>query len=117
VHPLEPRAVDLEFLPEGAWQFAINPSTLAFANTPPPSGVLPSPIYDTGLPPFTLTVSACPIDWPVAGDMFAEPPPENPTCLGAFRNITLWPFGVRHVVLFISGRANCDVPLGGEIAH
>ncbi|KAJ7876089.1 hypothetical protein B0H14DRAFT_2714547 [Mycena olivaceomarginata] len=93
VHPLEPRAVDLEFLPEGAWQFAINPSTLAFANTPPPSGVLPSPIYDAGLPPFTLTVSACPIDWPVAGDMFAEPPPENPTCLGAFRNITLWPFG------------------------
>ncbi|KAJ7504069.1 hypothetical protein B0H11DRAFT_1710353, partial [Mycena galericulata] len=43
--------------------------------------------------PLTLTVSACPIDWPVDGDMFAAPPPENPACLGAFRNITLWPFG------------------------
>ncbi|KAJ6497537.1 hypothetical protein C8R45DRAFT_983301 [Mycena sanguinolenta] len=93
VHPLEPRAVDLEFTPESAWQFAIDPSTLAFTNTPPPSGVLPSPIYDAGLPPFTLSVSACPIDWPIAGDMFAAPPPENPTCLSEFRNITLWPFG------------------------
>ncbi|KAJ7935218.1 hypothetical protein B0H13DRAFT_1700191 [Mycena leptocephala] len=95
VHPLEPRAVDMEFLPAAAdaWQFAIDPDTLAFTNTPPMSGVLPSPIYDAGLPPFTLSVSACPIDWPVAGDMFAAPPPENPTCLGAFQNITLWPFG------------------------
>ncbi|KAJ7270086.1 hypothetical protein B0H12DRAFT_824168 [Mycena haematopus] len=93
VHPLEPRAVDMEFTPQGAWQFAIDPSTLAFTNTPPPSGVLPSPIYDAGLPPFTLSVSACPIDWPIAGDMFAAQPPENPTCLGVFRNITLWPFG------------------------
>ncbi|KAJ7503065.1 hypothetical protein B0H11DRAFT_1987655 [Mycena galericulata] len=93
VHPLEPRAVDLEFTPSDAWQFAIDPATLAFTNTPPASGVLPSPIYDAGLPPFTLTVSACPIDWPVDGDMFAAPPPENPACLGAFRNITLWPFG------------------------
>lgn len=97
MHPLEPRAVDMEFLPAAAdaWQFAIDPDTLAFTNTPPMSGVLPSPIYDAGLPPFTLSVSACPIDWPVAGDMFAAPPPENPTCLGAFQNITLWPFGVR----------------------
>ncbi|KAJ7032795.1 hypothetical protein C8F04DRAFT_1106569 [Mycena alexandri] len=94
-HPLEPRAVDMEFLPAtaDAWQLAIDPSTLAFTNTPPASGVLPSPIYDAGLPPFTLSVSACPIDWPVAGDMFATPPPENPACLGAFRNVTLWPFG------------------------
>ncbi|KAJ7742166.1 hypothetical protein DFH07DRAFT_964682 [Mycena maculata] len=93
VHALEPRAVDLEFLPADAWQFAIDPATLAFSNTPPASGVLPSPIYDAGLPPCTMTVSACPIDWPVDGDMFAAPPPENPSCLGAFRNITLWPFG------------------------
>ncbi|KAJ7701985.1 hypothetical protein B0H16DRAFT_750843 [Mycena metata] len=98
-HPLEPRAVDMEFLPAGvdAWQLAIDPSTLAFTNTPPASGVLPSPIYDASLPPFTLSVSACPIDWPVAGDMFAAPPPENPACLGAFRNVTLWPFGASKI--------------------
>ncbi|KAJ6593366.1 hypothetical protein B0H19DRAFT_18636 [Mycena capillaripes] len=97
VHPLEPRAVDMEFLPAAAdaWQFAIDPATLTFTNTPPASGILPSPIYDAGLPPFTLSVSACPIDWPVDGDTFAAPPPENPSCMGAFRNITLWPFGVR----------------------
>ncbi|KAK7057653.1 phosphoribosyltransferase-like protein [Favolaschia claudopus] len=93
VHPQEPRAVDLEFIPEGAWQYAIDPATLSFINTPPSSGVLPSPIFDAGLPPFTLTVSACLIDWPLAGDMFAAPPPEKATCLSAFRNITLWPFG------------------------
>ncbi|KAJ7072743.1 hypothetical protein C8F01DRAFT_1105077 [Mycena amicta] len=93
VHPVEPRAVDLEFTPAEEWQYAIDPSTLAFSNTPPVSGVLPSPIYDAGLPPVTLSVAACLIDWHLAGDMFAAPPPENPTCLGAFHNITLWPFG------------------------
>ncbi|KAJ6589974.1 hypothetical protein DFH09DRAFT_1425522 [Mycena vulgaris] len=92
-HPLEPRAVDMEFLPAAAWQLAIDPATLAFAHAPPADGVLPSPIYDAGRPPVTLSVAACPIDWPVAGDMFAAPPPENPACLGAFHNITLWPFG------------------------
>ncbi|KAJ7189546.1 hypothetical protein GGX14DRAFT_547061 [Mycena pura] len=92
-HPLEPRAVDMQFMPAGAWQYAIDPATLAFNNKPPASGVLPSPIYDAGLPPVTIKVSACPIDWPVAGDTFAAPPPENAACLGRFRNITLWPFG------------------------
>ncbi|KAF7289348.1 hypothetical protein MIND_01396900 [Mycena indigotica] len=93
VHPAEPRAVDLEFTPADAWQYAIDPSTLAFVNNPPRSGMLPSPIFDSGLPPVTLSVSACRIDWPLAGDMFAAPPPQNPSCLGGMRNITLWPFG------------------------
>ncbi|KAF7296050.1 hypothetical protein MKEN_01420100 [Mycena kentingensis (nom. inval.)] len=93
VHPDEPRAVDLEFTPGRAWQYAIDPATLAFTNNAPASSILPSPIYDAGLPPVTLTVAACPIDWPLDGDMFAAPPPENPACLGEFRNITLWPFG------------------------
>nr|GAT56206.1 predicted protein [Mycena chlorophos] len=93
VHPAEPRAVDLEFTPADAWQYAIDPSTITYSNTPPASGVLPSPIYDAGLPPVTLSVAACPIDWPLDGDMFAAPPPENPTCVGSWRNIALWPFG------------------------
>ncbi|KAJ7655377.1 hypothetical protein B0H17DRAFT_1099127 [Mycena rosella] len=99
-HPLEPRAVDLELLPAewDAWQLAIDPSTLAFSNANANANAnahrtLPSPIFDAGRPPVTLTVAACPIDWPLAGDMFAAPPPEDPVCLGAFRNVTLWPFG------------------------
>ncbi|KAI0320993.1 hypothetical protein OF83DRAFT_1168834 [Amylostereum chailletii] len=90
----ESRAVDLQFEATGTWQYAIDPSTLQFHNEgSPASGTLPSPIFDTGLPPFTITATACQIDWDVAGDTFAASPPTNPTCTGAKTNITLWPFG------------------------
>jgi hypothetical protein len=102
VHPREPRAVDLEFLPAGAWEYAIDPNTLAF-HAASVAGGLPSPVFDKGKPPVTLSVSACPIDWPVAGDLFAGPPPENPVCLGAWRTLTLWPFGVGFFQFFVSG--------------
>ncbi|CAK5281695.1 unnamed protein product [Mycena citricolor] len=93
-HPLEPRAIDLEFLPSATWEYAIDPSTLEYSNVPPVDGLLPSPVYDKYMPPTTLSVQACPIDWPLDGDMFAAPPPEDPVCIGPFRKITLWPFGV-----------------------
>ena len=90
----QPLAVDLEFDATEAWQYAIDPSTLIFHGSTPAGGKLPSPVFDSGLPPFTITATACPIDWEVAGDTFASAPPTNPTCTGAARNITLWPFGV-----------------------
>ncbi|KAA1468402.1 hypothetical protein DENSPDRAFT_463211 [Dentipellis sp. KUC8613] len=87
------RAVDLQFEATSAWQYAIDTTSLQFVNDPPSSGALPSPVFDTGLPPFKITATACAIDWQVAGSTFASSPPENPSCSGSLTNITLWPFG------------------------
>ncbi|KAI0358002.1 hypothetical protein OH77DRAFT_1580683 [Trametes cingulata] len=89
----QPLAVDLEFDATAPWQYAIDPSSLTFHGGSPSGGKLPSPIFDSGLPPFTITATACPIDWSVAGDTFAAAPPVNPACTGPATNITLWPFG------------------------
>ncbi|KAF7762202.1 CAZyme family GH146 [Agaricus bisporus var. burnettii] len=87
----EPRAVDLEFDASGAWQFAIDPATLHFETTSPSS--LPSPIFDSGKSPLSMTVTACPIDWDIAGNTFAAPPPSNPACTGRNTTLTLTPLG------------------------
>ncbi|KAF5313805.1 hypothetical protein D9758_017919 [Tetrapyrgos nigripes] len=89
----EPRAVDLQFEATAAWQYAIDPSTLKFVNKPPSSGKLPSPVYDSNLPPLSITVTACPITWKTAGSTFASAPPTNPACTGAQKTITLTPYG------------------------
>ncbi|KIJ69295.1 hypothetical protein HYDPIDRAFT_79675 [Hydnomerulius pinastri MD-312] len=89
----QPLAVDLQFLPTEAWEYAIDTSTLTFHSNPPSSDDLPSPIFDYGLPPLTITATACPITWNLAGSNFVTSPPTNPTCIGAATNITLWPFG------------------------
>ncbi|PAV17963.1 hypothetical protein PNOK_0644900 [Pyrrhoderma noxium] len=38
-------------------------------------------------------VSACLIEWSIAGDTFASDPPENVSCTGNITQITLWPLG------------------------
>jgi hypothetical protein len=78
------------------WQYAIDPSTLAFHTSALVGGKLPSPVFDTGKPPVMVTALACPVAWDLAGDTFATSPPKNPACVGATRNITLWPYGVSH---------------------
>lgn len=88
-------AKDLEFDATAAWQYAIDPATLKFVNKPPASGVLPSPVFDSGLSPFTITATACPINWAIAGDTFVSSPPTAPNCTGAQTTITLSPYGVR----------------------
>ncbi|KAH8115214.1 hypothetical protein DFH11DRAFT_1726088 [Phellopilus nigrolimitatus] len=90
----EPRAIDVQFEATEAWQYAIDPSTLKFnAGTTPENGTLPSPIFNSGLPPYTITATACPIAWLEAGDTFAAVQPENVTCTGDAKQITLWPLG------------------------
>ncbi|KAF5343072.1 hypothetical protein D9758_011159 [Tetrapyrgos nigripes] len=89
----EPRAVDLQFEAIVSWQYAIDPSTVQFVNDPPSSGTLPSPVFDSNLPPLSIEVTACPIEWSVAGNTFASAPPENPACTGAQKTIRLTPFG------------------------
>ncbi|KAI0685304.1 hypothetical protein BC835DRAFT_1384885 [Cytidiella melzeri] len=88
----QPLAADLEFDATTAWQYAIDPSTLTF-HPGTATSKLPSPIFDSGLPPFTISVMACPIVWNEAGDTFAASPPSNPACTGAAKNITLSPYG------------------------
>ncbi|KAI9067980.1 hypothetical protein FKP32DRAFT_1672687 [Trametes sanguinea] len=90
----QPLAKDLEFDATVNWQLALgDPTTFVFNGGAPEGGNLPSPVFDSGLPPFTITAQACPIEWGVAGDTFAASPPENPECSGPVQNITLWPFG------------------------
>ncbi|KAJ7630349.1 hypothetical protein FB45DRAFT_1003492 [Roridomyces roridus] len=89
----QPLAVDLEFdvAPAADWQYAIDPSTLGFSSSEPES--LPSPIFDSGLTPLKITVTACLINWAIAAPTFAASPPTNPACVGSPKNITLTPFG------------------------
>ncbi|RPD76324.1 hypothetical protein L226DRAFT_533439 [Lentinus tigrinus ALCF2SS1-7] len=89
----QPLAVDLQFDATAAWQYAINPSTLTFHVGTPEGGKLPSPVFDSGLSPFTISVSACPINWALAGDTFTAAPPQSPACIGSPVNITLSPYG------------------------
>ncbi|KAI0028293.1 hypothetical protein K488DRAFT_58962 [Vararia minispora EC-137] len=89
----QPMAVDLQFEATAPWAYAIDPTKLTFHNTLPASGSLPSPVFDSGLSPLTITAVACPIDWPIAGSTFAAPPPVKPSCTGTAQNITLSPLG------------------------
>ncbi|KAJ8082385.1 hypothetical protein PM082_008240 [Marasmius tenuissimus] len=94
IHPHENRAIDLEYDPISPWQYALNPTQLTFHSGPLlPGEKLPSPIFDTGNPPTRITASACRIEWPVGGDLFAENPPEDPVCVESSTVVTLWPFG------------------------
>ena len=91
----QPLAVDLQFDATASWQYAIDPSTLTFNGGSPLNGTLPSPIFDSGLSPYTITVMACPIAWGLDGDTFTSSPPTSPAaCTGDSVNITLSPYGV-----------------------
>ncbi|KAJ7743834.1 hypothetical protein B0H16DRAFT_1560781 [Mycena metata] len=89
----QPMAQDLEYDASANWQYAIDPATLKFTSTPPASGQLPSPIFDSGLTPLKITATACLINWAIAGGTFAASPPTNPACTGPTTTITLTPYG------------------------
>ncbi|KAL1738316.1 hypothetical protein HDZ31DRAFT_8820, partial [Schizophyllum fasciatum] len=91
--PDEPRASDLQLDATAAWNYAVDPSTLKFFNDGSGSN-LPSPVFDSGVPPMYITVQACPVEWGTAGDTFAAPPPENPDCTGDAVELKLQPYGV-----------------------
>ncbi|PBK71367.1 hypothetical protein ARMSODRAFT_911237 [Armillaria solidipes] len=90
---VEPRAADYELDATSAWTYAIDPSTAKYVYAPPAGGVLPSPIFDEGLPPGSITVSACSIKWGLAGDTFVNVPPTKPKCTGSVETIVLNPYG------------------------
>ena len=84
--------MDYAFTPAGKWRYALDPSSFTFENAKVDK--LPSPIFDAGRPPTTISAKACEVEWALDGDMFAAPPPENPECVGEEKQITLWPYGV-----------------------
>jgi hypothetical protein len=88
----QPLSKELQFDPSAPWQYAIDPTTLKFNQQHP--STLPSPIFDFGKPPVSISVTACPIDWKLGGDTWAAPPPENPKCTGSNTTLTLTPYGV-----------------------
>ncbi|KAJ7924357.1 hypothetical protein B0H13DRAFT_1978054 [Mycena leptocephala] len=89
----QPMAQDFQFNAAANWQYAIDPATLKFSSSPPASGTLPSPIFDSGLTPLKITATACLINWAIAGPTFAASPPTSPACTGANTTITLTPYG------------------------
>ncbi|QRV72340.1 glycoside hydrolase family 127 protein [Ceratobasidium sp. AG-Ba] len=88
----EPRASDYQFDATGSWNYAIDPSTLTF-NAPPSGTSLKSPIFDSGAPPLSISVTGCTVNWSLAGTTFANSPPEKPACTGAKTKLTLIPYG------------------------
>lgn len=102
---VEPRAADYELDATSAWAYAIDPSTAKYVYAPPAGGILPSPIFDEGLPPGSITVSACSIKWTLAGDTFVTVPPTKPKCIGGVETIVLNPYGVRFLVLCSAGHS------------
>jgi len=89
----QPLAQDLEYDATANWQYAIDPATLKFSTSPPASGTLPSPIFDSGLTPMKITVTACLVNWAIQAPTFAASPPTKPACTGANTTITLTPYG------------------------
>jgi hypothetical protein len=89
---LEPRATVLQLDPAADWAYAIDPSTFQFANTGETD--LPSPIFDENLPPVSITVDGCLVEWATAGDLFADAPPQSPSCTGDRQTLKLTPYGV-----------------------
>ena len=97
----EPLAVDYEFDATGTWQYAIDPSTLKFHDS---GAALPTPIWNTGGSPYTITVTACKINWSIAGGTYAAVPPTSPACIGANTTLTLAPYGVSNVISSRQGK-------------
>ena len=96
--PVPPQAHDYVMNNTLPWNFAIDPSTLAFhtnsSNATTIGSDLPSPIWTRGAPPSWITVQACPIDWPIVDDVPAPVPlPGNRTCIGDAQEVILRPYG------------------------
>jgi len=87
----QPNAVDLQYLPTVNWEYAIDPTTLAFHNTLPET--LPNPVYDSQQPPNTITAVGCPITWTTTSGSADDPPSSPATCTGDTFNFIFWPYG------------------------
>ncbi|KFY78878.1 hypothetical protein V499_02053 [Pseudogymnoascus sp. VKM F-103] len=85
-----------------AWQFAVDPSTVAVERNWRENEILPNPVFARDGPPTALSVDAYPIEWAVEKDTAALPP-INPT-VDTLRKtrLKLIPFGAAklHIAQF-----------------
>lgn len=101
----ETRATEFEFDATSEWRYAIDPSTAKFTPGDAPSE-LPSPLWESGKSPFTLSIEGCVIDWDTAGDTFASVPPQSPVqCADGQERTTLSlaPYGVSLLFSMFTG--------------
>lgn len=96
-----PDAYDVIYEPVGAWQFAVDPSTVTVIQGDE-EAELPNPIFVNDGPPTSLEVEAYPIEWPISNGTAANPP-NNPTVDPSQKTtIRLVPFGAAklHIAQF-----------------
>lgn len=90
-----PQSRDWSYHNTSAWNYAIDPSTLAYRESESISTTLPSPIFSAGAPPGYMTVNACEIDWPMVfnGSVPGYPPTgEAKKCVGKALEVKLVPY-------------------------
>ncbi|KAH8652616.1 hypothetical protein BGZ60DRAFT_419927 [Tricladium varicosporioides] len=99
---VDPRARDHVLKPVSAWQFAVDPSTVAVENNGRENEELPNPVFVKDGPPTALSVDAYPIEWPVEKDTAALPPINLTADISKKMKLKLIPFGAAklHIAQF-----------------
>ena len=92
-----PQSRDWSYHNTSAWNYAIDPGTIAYHESARHSGstALNSPLFAPGAPPGYITAQACEIDWPMAfhGSVVGYPPTgDAKKCLGKSKEVKLVPY-------------------------
>jgi hypothetical protein len=90
-----PQSRDWSYHSTSKWNYAIDPSTLAYHASDSSSSSLANPLFGSGAPPGHMTAKACEIDWPMAfnGSVPGYPPTGNvKKCLGGSIEVKLVPY-------------------------
>lgn len=91
--PGQPAAArDYEYTNTTAWDFAIDPATLAWV---PGAPTLPTPVFADDALLGSLTAQACRINWPLYNGATPSAPPTGParSCVAPPQQVTLVPVG------------------------
>ncbi|KAI9759486.1 MAG: hypothetical protein M4579_002326 [Chaenotheca gracillima] len=93
-----PQTHDYRINGTSPWAVAIDPSTLRYtsksSNTSTAINPLPNPIFTSGAPPGSITVSACSIEWGYFKGVPANPPLKgNRNCTGDVFEVKMIPYG------------------------
>lgn len=96
-----PNAYDAVYEPVGAWQFAVDPSSVTVIKGDE-EAELPNPLFVNNGPPTSLEVDAYPIEWPISNGTAANPPLNPSVDQSQKTTIKLIPFGAAklHIAQF-----------------
>lgn len=90
-----PESRDWQYHNTSAWNYAIDPSTLAYHGPEEESTQLANPLFGPGAPPGWISAMACEIEWPMAfnGSVVGFPPTgDAKTCIGETEEVRLVPY-------------------------